>query len=93
MDNLTLTLLAPVVLNGETTTSLTLRELNVDETILLERQNGTKTPAEQDKFFFSLSCGVVPDVIGKLGTRDWTRLKTLYWKTLGNGELELGSSE
>lgn len=92
MDDLTLKLLAPVKIDGETIGSLTLRELTVDETILLEKQNGTKTPAEQDKFFFAMSCGVLPDAIGKLGTRDWTRLKTLYWKTLGNGELELDSS-
>ena len=93
MDDLTLKLLVPVKVDGETVTSLTLRELNVDETIALERQHGTKTAAEQDKFFFSQSCGVVPDVIGKLGTRDWNRLKTRYWSTLGNGAQEPDSSE
>jgi Phage tail assembly chaperone proteins, E, or 41 or 14 len=93
MDDLTITLLKPVIVDGETTSSLTLRELTVDEMILHEKQHGTKTTAEQDKFFFSMSCGVVPDVIGKLGSRDWNRLKSRYWSTLGNGMLEPSSSE
>lgn len=92
-DNLTITLKTPVVVDGETITALTLTELTVDDTILLEKQHGTKPTTEQDKFMFAQACGVVPDVIGKLKQRDWLRLKTRYWETLGNAESEDETSE
>ena len=89
MDDLTITLKTPVAgSDGVQVAALTLRELTVDENIALERQGNGKGPLEQDKAFFAMSCGVPPDVIGKLGQRDWTRLKTKYWSTLGNVELE-----
>ena len=68
--------------------ALTLRELTVDENIALERQGNGKGTLEQDKAFFAMSCGVPPDVIGKMGQRDWTRLKNRYWEVLGNVEPE-----
>lgn len=79
--------------DGSMVESLTLRELTVDENIVLERHGGGKGPLEQDKAFFAMSCGVDPDVIGKLGQRDWTRLKNRYWTTLGNVELGSAISE
>jgi Phage tail assembly chaperone proteins, E, or 41 or 14 len=85
-ENLTVKLKKPVTVDGQEYASLTMRELSVDDTILLERQNKDKGPVEQDKAFFAMSCGVVPEVIGKMGSRDWTRLKTRYWETLGNVE-------
>lgn len=79
--------------DGLVVDSLTLHELTVDENIVLERQGAGKGALEQDKAFFAMSCGVAPDVIGKLGQRDWTRLKNRYWTTLGNVELEPVTSE
>lgn len=90
---LTVTLLKPVTgADGVQVTALTLRELTVDENIALERQGAGKGALEQDKAFFAMSCGVAPDVIGKMGQRDWTRLKNRYWSTLGNVELEPATS-
>ena len=89
MEDLTITLKTPVTgSDGIRVDALTLRELTVDENIALERQGNGKGPLEQDKAFFAMSCGVAPDVIGKLGQRDWTRLKNRYWSTLGNVELD-----
>lgn len=92
-ESLTIPLKKPVTVEGQRYDSLTLRELTVDEVILLERQNGSKGQVEQDKFYFAMSCGVLPDVIGALGQRDWTRLKTRFWETLGNVESEGDPSE
>ena len=87
--DLTVKLEKPVTgADGVRVTELTLRELTVDENIVLERSNAGKGALEQDKAFFAMSCGVAPDVIGKMGQRDWTRLKNRYWSTLGNVELE-----
>lgn len=91
--DLSVKLLTPVTVDGETTTTLVLRELTVDEIILLDKQNASKPMNEQDKYFYAQSCGVVPDVIGKLGQRDWNRLKALYWSTLGNVEPEPETAE
>ena len=91
--DLSITLKTPVTVDGQTVTSLTLRELTVDEQIALEQSHKNKGPLEQDKHFFALSCGVAPGVIGALGSRDWTRLKTRYWETLGNVESEDTPSE
>lgn len=91
--DLTLKLLKPVTVDGETHQHLVLRELTVDEIILLDKQNGSKPVSEQDKYFYAMSCGVVPDVIGQLGQRDWNRLKTRFWNTLGNVELEPTTAE
>jgi len=85
-DELTVKLITPVSLDGQEFKSLTLRELNVDDTILLEKMGKEKGPIEQDKAFFAATCGVNQEVIGKLSLRDWTRLKTRYWETLGNAE-------
>ena len=87
-EELTVKLIKAVTLDGQEIKSLTLRELDVDETILLEKMGKDKGPIEQDKAFFAASCGVSQEVIGKLGQRDWTRLKTRYWETLGNVEWE-----
>ncbi len=87
--DLTIELLRPVTgSDGLKVTALTLRELTVDENIVLERQSAGKGALEQDKAFFAMSCGVAPDVIGKMGQRDWTRLKNRYWQSLGNVEPE-----
>lgn len=92
MDNLTITLNSPVVVAGETISSLTLRELTVAENLALDKSHGTKSTLEQDINFFAVSCGVAPDVILGLKQRDWTRLKARYWETLGNVEPEPGNS-
>lgn len=92
--SLTVILEKPVTgTDGIETKELTLHELTVDENIALERDGISKGPLEQDKAFFAMSCGVAPDVIGKLGQRDFTRLKNRYWATLGNVELEPETSE
>ena len=91
--DLTIKLLAPVNVDGETHQTLTLQELTVDQIILLDKQHGSKPTSEQDKYFYAQSCGVVPDVIGKLGSRDWNRLKQRYWSTLGNAGLEPETAE
>lgn len=92
-ENLTVKLKNPVTVEGQRYDSLTMRELTVDEVILLERQNGSKGQVDQDKFYFAMSCGVIPEVIGALGQRDWTRLKTRFWETLGNVASEEDTSE
>lgn len=93
-ENLTLTLTQPVTgPDGIKTTELTLRELTVDENIALERKGAGLGTLEQDKAFFAMSCGVAPAVIGAMKQRDWTRLKNLYWRTLGNVEPEPTTSE
>ncbi len=86
--DLTVKLLVPVTFDGEKIEQLTMRELTVNETIALEKSHGSKPATEQDKHFFALTCGVAPDVIGSLGQRDWSRLKSRYWETLGNAALE-----
>ena len=87
--DLTIQLQKPVTgADGIKVASLTLRELTVDENIVLERSGAGKGALEQDKAFFAMSCGVPPDVIGKMGQRDWMRLKNRYWTTLGNVEPE-----
>jgi hypothetical protein len=91
--DLTIKLLKPAVVAGHTTSELTLRELSVAENLALEKSHKDKTPLEQDVHFFALSTGVAPDVILALGQRDWTRLKTRYWETLGNVGLEAEPSE
>lgn len=91
--DLTIKLMKPVAVDGETHETLTLQELNVDQIILLDKQHGSKPTSEQDKYFYAQSCGVTPDVIGKLGSRDWTRLKNRYWSTLGNVEQEPETAE
>lgn len=82
--NLTVKLIKPRSLDGQEFTDLTLRELSVDEIIAHEKTHGQKLVIESDKFFFALSCGVPPELIGKLCDRDWKRLKQRYWETLGN---------
>lgn len=82
--DLTVKLLKPVTVAGHTTTELTLRELSVAENLALEKSHKDKTPLDQDVHFFALSTGVAPDIILAMGQRDWTRLKTRYWETLGN---------
>lgn len=91
--SLTLKLIKPVSLDGQEFAELTLRELTVDEIIAHEKSHGTKVPAESDKHFFALSCGVPPELIGKLGSRDWQRLKQRHWDTLGNVESESEPAE
>ena len=93
IENLTVKLKNPVTVEGQRYDSLAMRELTVDEVILLERQNGSKGQVDQDKFYFAMSCGVIPEVIGALGQRDWTRLKTRFWETLGNVASEEDTSE
>lgn len=91
--NLTLKLTKPVSMDGQEFTELTLRELTVDEIIAHEKSHGQKVVPENDKFFYALSCGVPPELIGKLGSRDWQRLKHLHWATLGNVGLESEPAE
>jgi len=86
--NLTVNLLTPVNVDGLEITELTLRELCVDEEIALAKTHGEKFGIEQDKYFFATSCGVSPEVIGKLKRRDWTRLKNRFHEELGNVEPE-----
>ena len=93
MENLTLKLTKPVNFDAATFEELTLRELIVDEMIGLEKQHSSKPTIEYDKHFFALTCGVQPDVIGQLGSRDWVRLKNFYWDKLGNVELQAMTSE
>lgn len=91
--NLTVKLLKPVTLDGLEHKELTLRELTVNEIIAHEKSHGAKVPAESDKHFFALSCGVPPELIGELGSRDWQRLKQRHWATLGNVESESEPAE
>ena len=84
METAELKLLAPVTIDGDTTATLVLKELTVEQLLVLERSHGGKTAFEQDVYTFAMSCGVAPDVIKKLGQRDWQRLKMKYWETLGN---------
>lgn len=92
-ENLTVQLRAPVEFDGERITELTMRELTVDEIIALQKAHGGKMVAEFDKHYFAVMCGVAPQVIGKLGDRDWRRLKLRYAETLGNDELEPETAE
>lgn len=92
--NLTLKLQRQVkTADGTTTAELTLRELTVAENVALERKGMGKGTLEQDVEFFAMSCGVSPDVVMAMGQRDWTRLKNLYYSTLGNVGLESENSE
>ena len=84
METIEVTLLSPVTINGDTTNTLVLRELTVEELLALEKSHGHKSAFEQDVYMFSMSCGVAPDVIKKLRERDWKRLKMKYWETLVN---------
>lgn len=88
MSNIILKLITPVKVDAVSYSELSLRELVVDEIIALESQGVGKTTTAQDRDYFALSCGVPPDVIGKLGSRDWDRLKRLHWQKLGNGASE-----
>lgn len=91
--SLTIELLVPVKgADGFETTELTMRELTVDENIVLERQGAGKGPLENDKAFFAMCCGVSPDVIGKLGQRDWRRLQNRFYATLGKSDPEPATS-
>jgi hypothetical protein len=91
--DLTVKLLSPVTVDGEKITELTLRELTVDENIALQERHGEQSAIKQDKYFFAMSCGVAPEVIGSLKQRDWTRLRFRFSETLGNVEPESGNSE
>ena len=91
--NLTLKLNRPVKTgDGITTHELTMRELTVAENVALEHQSAGKGTLEQDVAFFAMSCGVSTEVIMGMGQRDWTRLKTRYYETLGNVEPESENS-
>lgn len=91
--DLTIKLLVPVNVDGVTHETLTLQELTVDQIILLDKQHGSKPTSEQDMYFYAQSCDVTPNVIGKLKSRDWNRLKARYWSTLGNVGLEPETAE
>lgn len=92
--DLTVKLQKPVTTSdGQVTTELTFRELTVDELIIVERQSAGKGDIEQDKILYAMSCGVSPEVIGKVGQRDWVRLRQRYWSTLGKAEPEPATAE
>lgn len=93
MQNLTLKLIKPVTVDNLDYDSLTLNELTVDESISLNKQHGGKTLLEQDKYFFAMSCNVNPEVIGRLGERDYRRLQNMYKATLGNDDSPYESLE
>lgn len=94
MDNIPpLRLFSPVEFDSVRYDELSLRELTVDEMIALEKSTGNKLVIEQDKAFYSLTCGVPPQVIGNMKSRDWVRLKNYYWDKLGNVELPPVTSE
>jgi hypothetical protein len=80
----TLKLLTPVVVEDETVSELTLRELSVDELLAQEKTHGSKSILEQDIHSYALMTGYSPKVIRALKQRDWMRLRNLFWSTLGN---------
>lgn len=86
MDVITLKLRTPIQADGITIDTLTLRELKVKELLALEEAAaaGNRSAGKQEVHRFALMTGLSPDSISELSERDWNRLRTKYWETVGN---------
>ena len=95
VTKITVDLLFPVEYAKEARkiTSITLRELTVDEIIEVERDSDGRSMTADDKTLFAKMSGLPPEIIGALKSRDWRRLKNKYHSTLGNVGPESDSSE
>jgi hypothetical protein len=92
-DKVVVQLIRPIEFDGIKHSSVTLRELTVEENLELDKASGNRTSLEQDIHYFAKMAGKPAGFMLVLKERDWKRLKNIYWETLGNVELELTSSE
>lgn len=92
-DVVKIPLLRPFDHDGVRYTSVSLRELTVEETLELEKGASGRTSMEQDICYFAKMAGKPTSFFSVMKERDWKRVKNIYWETLGNAELEPTSSE
>lgn len=87
-DRLTVPLWRPVEVDGVKHSSVTLRELTVEENLELEKAGASRSSFEQDIHYFAKMASKPPAFMLALKERDWKRVKNYYWETLGNVEQE-----
>ena len=87
-DVLTVPLWRPVEVDGVRYSSVSLRELTVEENLELEKAGASRSSFEQDIHYFAKMAGKPASFMTQLKERDWKRIKNFYWETLGNVEQE-----